>query len=387
MRKEIIYFLPDADAGVTSVVRNLLKYKKKSDLYYKVIFTRLVEREAVHVKDYLDADEQIVFSYNKGENLYAIARRLREHVSTDKSILVANDGLELRMVQLLKMNNPLVYIMHGDFNFYYGLAKQNQGIIDQYIVISQFLKHKLTEVLDQDIPSKIDIQYFPVAEKSINLKREKTIDLIFVGSLDERKGVQFLFEIYKKIQVKISNVNFTIIGSGELENQLQEQFKSELNVSFLGQLDSNQVSLRMENSRVLIFPSLAEGLPNVVVEAMKSNCVAVCSDIASGIPDLIDNDITGYRVAIGDVNEFANRAIYLLENELKRDEISVNAHSKALKMFNPQRNAMNYEILIKNTTANSKTFLNKTLGGILNQSYLPNNIVKYLRRLNISPKL
>ncbi|MDW5287876.1 glycosyltransferase family 4 protein [Formosa sp. PL04] len=387
MKKEIIYFLPDSDAGVTSVIRNLLKYREKSNIHYKVILTRLIEKEAVYVKTELDADEQIVFTYSKYENLYAVCKRLQKYISSPESVLVSNDGLELRMVQLLRLKNPLVYIIHGDFRYYYGLIEQNQGVIDKYIVISKILYTNVSKALRTENRDKVFLEYFPVPEVNQNNEQLKNIDLLFVGSFNDRKGVQFLFSIFKEIQIQFPDANFSIIGSGELDTELRAQFKTESNVHFLGQLAGNDVAIKMQQSKILLFPSLAEGLPNVVVEAMKSRCVSVCSDLPSGIPDLIDDTITGFKIPIGDITEFSNCAIDLLRNEDKRNEIALNAFNKATVMFQPNNNADKYETLIISAKPHNKIYSNKTLGGILNQFYLPNKLVKMIRKLELSPKL
>ncbi|WP_179374547.1 glycosyltransferase family 4 protein [Winogradskyella wichelsiae] len=384
---EIIYFLPDVAGGVTSVVHNLLKYRKGSDINYKVILTRLIERDEAHVSVDFEADETIVFTYSKFENLYSISKRLKNHISSSDSILVANDGLELRMVQLLKLPNKLIYIMHGDFGFYYNLIERNQGVIDQYIAISKFLDLKLKEKLNPENTGKISLKYFPVSRVNWTNIKSKSIDLIFVGALNERKGVQYLKPIYTEIQKVLPDVNLTIIGSGEFENKLKNQFKDNSNVYFFGQLNSNQVSAAMYDSKVLIFPSLVEGLPNVVVEAMKSFCVPVCSDLESGIPDLIEHEVTGFKIPIGDIEDFALHAISLIKDDIFREKIAVEAHNKVSLKFNPEQNAEGYENLIVNAKKSYKKYHGKTEGGILNQPYIPNTVVKIIRKLSLSPKL
>ncbi|MBJ7879165.1 glycosyltransferase family 4 protein [Gelidibacter salicanalis] len=385
--KEIIYFLPDTDAGVTSIVRNLLKYRPESNLHYKVIFTRQLEREAVYIEDQFNVDEQIVFSYSKYENLYTVSKRLKAHISNSEAILVSNDGLELHMVQLLKLPNPLVYILHGDFKYYYGLVDHNQGVIDQYIAYSQFTEKQLYTKMDANNHDKIKLLYYPVPETKLQQDPNKKTDVLFVGSFNERKGVQFLHQIYKSIQNTISNVNLALVGSGELDAQLRAQFSSEANVVFKGQLKNDDVVQEMHNAKVLLFPSLSEGLPNVVVEAMKAKCVPVCSNIDSGIPDLIDDNITGFRVPVGDIRLFSESAIILLKNEDVREKIALNGFGKACQMFQPYQNAEAYETLIVSTKPQLKVYRTKALGGFLNRPYLPNKVVTFIRKLNISPKL
>lgn len=384
--KEVIYFLPNADAGVASVIRNLLKYRPQSDVYYKVILTTLIERKSNLIKDQFNADEQIVFEYSKNENLYAVCKRLKKFISNENSILVANDSLELRMVQLLRMINPLVYIMHGDFNFYYLQVKTHYGIIDRFISISQYITQQLAE--KTGCLDKINTAYFPVVDINLSSKdNQKDIDLLFVGSLNMRKGVQFLNPIFKNIQKKLPNVKLTIVGSGELLEQLKSEFNLEPNVKFTGQLNGAEVHNLMLKSKLLLFPSSAEGLPNVVVEAMKSACVPICNDIPSGVPDLIDNGVTGFIVPFNSISDFSEKATEMLTDDLKRKEIALNAREKALKMFDPLENAQIYEILFLTTSAQNKIYINKTLGGILNQPYMPYGLVKFIRTLNISEKL
>ncbi|WP_053990073.1 glycosyltransferase family 4 protein [Mangrovimonas sp. TPBH4] len=385
--KEIIYFLPDVDAGVTSIVRNLLRFRPQSDIKYKVVFTRQVEREAVFIKDQFNVDEQIVFTYSKYENLYSVVNRLKKVVSSPESILVANDGIEIRMVELLKLPNPLVYIIHGDFNYYYVLINQHQGVMDGVISYSLFTQKKLKEKIPEKDHSKISLHYYPVPEQQLADRMDKSVDLLFVGSFNERKGVQYLHEIYKRVTDKLPNTTFNIVGSGELESQLKSDFQEEADVAFLGQLPNDDVFQEMQKAKVLLFPSLSEGLPNVVVEAMKSKCVPVCHNIDSGIPDLIDHNETGMRVEIGNVEVFSDVVVKLLENTEKREAIAMQAQNKAFKMFNPEQNAKAYEEQLLNTKAVNKLYTTKKMGGILNQTYLPNAFVKFIRKFELSKKL
>lgn len=385
--KEIVYFLPDADAGVTSIVRNLLKYRPKSNFRYKVIFTRQLERDTIHVDDQFNVDEQITFEYSKYENLFTVFRRLKKHISSPDSIIVANDGLELRMVRALKLHNPLVYIIHGDFKYYYMLSEQNQGIIDKFIAYSKYTEQQLKEMLSSQNLKKIKLQYYPVPETQFIPTTVKNIDLIFVGTFNERKGVQFLKEIYDEVIKSFPDLTFKIIGSGELNEKLRTDFEKNSQVTFAGQLSNTEVIKEMQKSKILVFPSLSEGLPNVVVEAMKAHCVPVCSDINSGIPDLIDHGKNGYKVKIGDITTFANYIIKILKNNTHRLDLADHAHSKASNMFNPTTNAANYEKELIGTAPHEKIFPNYSLGKLLNQPFLPNEFVKLIRKMHLSPKL
>lgn len=385
--KEIIYFLPDDNLGVASIVRNLLKYRPKSNNHYKVIFTRQIERNAIHINDRFNVDEQVTFVYSKYENLYSVFNRLSAYISNEESILVANDGLELRMVRALKLPNPLIYIIHGDFNYYYDLSIQNQGIIDKYIAYSKYTKQQLQYKLLPENSNKVVLQYYPVPKIKTDSNLEKEIDMLFVGSFNERKGVQFLKDIYNYVHEQIDKPTFKLIGSGEQDSRIRNQFKDDMHVSFAGQLHNKAVLQEMQKSKVLVFPSLSEGLPNVVVEAMKAKCIPVCSDIPSGIPDLIDHGITGFKVPVGNTKLFADYIIKLLTDHNLSLQIGIEASTQAENLFDPYANAEAYEMHLLQTNVQKKQFPNYPLGGILNQQFIPNGLVKTIRKLKISKKL
>ncbi len=56
-------------------------------------------------------------------------------------------------------------------------------------------------------------------------------------------------------------------------------------------------------------------------------------------------------------------------------------------MFQLNQNAESFVEAILNTKPKNKLFCHKTLGGLLNQSFLPNSLVKFVRKLNLLPKL
>ncbi|SDB65011.1 Glycosyltransferase involved in cell wall bisynthesis [Flavobacteriaceae bacterium MAR_2010_188] len=387
-RLTIIYFLPDEALGVATIVKNLLEYRKiHSNFYYKVILTRQLEREAQHIDYQFNADEQLVFKYSGLDNLTGVLKRLKGYIPNDKSILVANDGLELRMVNYFRLQNPVIYIIHGDFDYYYKISRLYQGVIDKFIAYSLQTEARLIQLLNPEDLHHIELLYYPVPEKPLRQIQPKSLDLLFVGSFVDRKGVQFLPEIYKSIKDKLGNISFKIAGFGKLEPMLKSGFRNESTVQLVGKVSNDDVFRLMMEAKVLVFPSLSEGLPNVVVEAMKCGCVPVCSDIKSGIPDLIDHGIEGFIVDTGNVTRFAEHIVKLLENEKLLHEMAFNAANKAHEMFKPNKNAENYENAVVNTVAQTKSYVSGDLGRLLNHPIFPNFVVKQIRKLGLSTKL
>lgn len=119
--------------------------------------------------------------------------------------------------------------------------------------------------------------YFPTANYTPHLSR--TIDVLFVGSLIERKGLNTLAEALRMMP----EVNATIVGDGPLMSSLEEALAG-ANTTFMGPLESGEVNRLMSSSRVLVLPSLHDGWGAVVNEALLCGCkVALSSNCGSRV--------------------------------------------------------------------------------------------------------
>ncbi len=388
---EIIYFLPDTDAGVASVVRNLLKYRSDFENKYKVILTRLngAKNKQVIKYDFHKA-EKIVFNYHSYENIYSVFDRLKKYITNDKTIIVANDGLELRMINALQLRNPVVYIVHGDFSYYYNLVAQFQNSMDQIITVSSLIKQHILQKSTEIDDLNVKFVPYPVEEIRIekqNFNLNEPVKLVFIGSLVQRKGVQLLPMILKGILDKGHNAHLFVAGDGPLIELLNQNELINERITLLGHITQEEITDYLTSSDFLLLPSFSEGLPNVVIEAMKCGCIPVVSDLESGIPDIIDEGLNGFTAKTGDVDDFVNTIVKVI----KRKDIPTlrqNAIDSANIKFDPYHQALKYQSLILNTSCKTdKRFNNKRPGGILNQKWLPNILVKKVRALNLSPKL
>jgi glycogen synthase len=81
------------------------------------------------------------------------------------------------------------------------------------------------------------------------------------------------------------------------------------------------------HSDVFIITSEFEGFPVSVLEAMAHGCVPVVTDIRSGVPELVQDGVNGYRVPIGDIRTFAERLAALYRDPARRQEMALNAHA------------------------------------------------------------
>jgi len=157
--------------------------------------------------------------------------------------------------------------------------------------------------------------------KTLNLPINKKI-VLFVGHLVTRKGVGYLIKSIKIISKKDKNILGCIIGKGILENSLKK-ISSELGlngyINFLGQKNHDEVARYINACDILVLPSLNEGLPVVLCEALACGKPVVATKVA-GTPELVNKDV-GYLVKPKDVNDLAEKISLALNKKWKKEKL------------------------------------------------------------------
>lgn len=126
---------------------------------------------------------------------------------------------------------------------------------------------------------------------------------LFVGRLRIRKGVEVLLHAMNRLRERHSDVRLRIVGSGEHRNRLEEVVRNlglEDAVEFLGACEPQRVPWLMKNAVALVVPSIYEGMPLVVLEAMAAELPVVASRV-SGIPEVVGDGDTGWLVPPEDI--------------------------------------------------------------------------------------
>jgi glycosyltransferase involved in cell wall biosynthesis len=105
--------------------------------------------------------------------------------------------------------------------------------------------------------------------------------MLYVGRLDPEKRVSYLLQAFSLLRKRISNAKLYIIGDGpELQNLslLSEKLGISESVHFLGWVPHEELPLWMNKCGVFVLPSVHEGFPNVLLEAMACGTPIVCMD-------------------------------------------------------------------------------------------------------------
>ncbi len=156
------------------------------------------------------------------------------------------------------------------------------------------------------------------------------VKIVYVGSLIPKKGVQDLIEA---LSAKVfDNVVLEVVGEGFYSDDLKKMAET-ANIShrviWRGLATPNEVARIMKSADMLCLPSHTEGSPNVVKEAMSCGLPVVATRVG-GIPDLIEDNFTGYLYNVQDTNDLAGKIRILVENSSLRRSFGHNARKKIM---------------------------------------------------------
>lgn len=189
--------------------------------------------------------------------------------------------------------------------------------------ISSYCQSQLYRWCDRADWSKIHIVHCaldkPFFEQQITPVPE-TNQLVCVGRLNEQKGHLILLEAAHQIALAGIDFKLVFVGDGLLRSQIESliaQFKLENHITITGWADGDQVRNHIINSRAMVLPSFAEGLPVVIMEAFALGRPVVSTYIA-GIPELVEPNNSGWLVPSGSVKALVEAMIEVLQSPTSR---------------------------------------------------------------------
>jgi len=120
----------------------------------------------------------------------------------------------------------------------------------------------------------------------------------YIGRLHEEKGVLNLVQAVPKVLAKREDVQFVIIGEGQLDGELRSYVASHglsQNVTLEGWVPHNELREFFVTSKLLVLPSYTEGLPHALLEAMACGTPVLATPVGA-VPKVIQDKETGFLV-------------------------------------------------------------------------------------------
>ncbi len=220
---------------------------------------------------------------------------------------------------------------------------------DSHWLASEAKRSSLFRNLDIDtIHYGIETDQFIPADKlacrrSLNIPVQSRVIVFGAPGIDNpRKGFKQLEEALHKVRKVHSNLFLLSFGAGEAP------FKQTIPGLHLGQIANNHLlSLIYNCADVFVIPSLQEAFGQTALEAMSCG-IPIVGFNTGGIPDMIENEVTGYLAETGNINDLSNCIIRILEfKESDYVKMSSNCRAKVLAGFTLSFQAEKYTDIYK----------------------------------------
>ena len=293
--------------------------------------------------------------------IYYLIRKCKFHIvhtHTAKAGIIGRSAAKIVGVPII------IHTLHGltfhDFmplyqkKFFILLEKFVARFTDHFISVGENIKKKSIEAgigapeKYSTIYSGMDLTQFKVVNMD-KIQFKKTINMlnnqIIIGTvsrLEPRKGPQYFIEVMERVKKRIPNIKGVIVGCGSFRSHLEKKIKKlnlEENIILTGY--RRDIAEIMSIFDIICLTSLWEGIPRVLIQGALLGKPLIAFNI-DGNSEVIKHEVNGYLVPPIDINEFANRIIYLIENDDIRKKMSL--ESKRITDSNWDKDYMIKEI-------------------------------------------
>lgn len=161
--------------------------------------------------------------------------------------------------------------------------------------------------------------------------------VVTVGRLTEPKGHQYLIQALPNLLCRWPDLRCLIVGDGALMERLTHLVATlglERVCLFAGK--RNDIQDILGAADMVVLPSVSEGFPFVLLEAMAASRAVVATQV-NGVPELIEDRVTGRLVPPRDSAALARAIQELLENPMARKAMAQNGHQRVRERFTAER--------------------------------------------------
>ena len=241
-----------------------------------------------------------------------------------------------------RWNIPVVARFHGsDVNEYLEYPSRRRRIIevvdssDAVVVVSKAMRDRLIAAGAEEtklnvVYNGIDRSLFMPSDKGgargeLGLDRDKRI-ILFAGNLKPVKGLDGLIRAVSRLDIE--DVELHLLGSGPLDSELRSTAAGSGaadRIFFHGAVSHDMIPRWISASDLVVLPSISEGTPNIILEALACSRPVVASRVG-GVPEIVSSS-SGILFPPGDDGALRSALRKALEREWNEDAIECPASS------------------------------------------------------------
>ncbi|SNR49167.1 glycosyltransferase family 4 protein [Flavobacterium sp. ov086] len=346
------------DGGLGTSVYNLVEKLSKCNVRVSVFVYGqkdefIIEEENVTIYSLIDSDVNFLKFYFSRKKIEQFINK----IIAEKNINIIEAPDWTGITAFMSFKVPLVIRFHGSDAYFCHLEKRKQKAknfwfekraingAQAFIAPTSFagelskelfgIKNKVIKTIHHGIELRNFTNEFP-------LTYEKGL-ILYVGTLIRKKGVLELPEIFNKVHKFSPEAKLVLIGGDSSDIKtgtnstwqlMQDQFKDDdlKYVDYLGKIPYNEVQNYIRKANICVFPTFAETLGMVTIEAMAMKKPVVSSNIGWANELIIDEE-SGFLVHPEDHQLYSDRIIKLLKNDLLCLQMGDNARARVEDKF------------------------------------------------------
>jgi glycosyltransferase involved in cell wall biosynthesis len=273
------------------------------------------------------------------------------------------DGLFIIFSKIFSKTKIIQHLHGSDFHNFFlrsnwifkRFIDLTQEMVDRTIVLGSSLKQIFSRWHNEQkidvVPNGIDLNIF-IKKKHNNSGLPV---LYFLGNLLKFKGIHIAIEALAFVKNKFPDIQIKIAGpwtDDSFFKETKEQIRSEITeiikrknlndcIEFIGPFSGNEKLEILKNVDILVYPSINDGLPLVILEAMAAGNVVITSKNIGAIPDVVVHNETGILVDGQNSEKFAEAIIYLIENPEIRVRMGKAAYSRYESLYTFEKHINN----------------------------------------------
>jgi glycosyltransferase involved in cell wall biosynthesis len=208
-----------------------------------------------------------------------------------------------------------------------------------FSLIEKVAKHWLLSEEQIDVVPNPYNPSYSILNYPIDKNKKNTV--LFIGKLNEHKGIVNLVKAIPKVVKSYPQVKFMLIGQDGVYSKNGLSMSSFINTSLkglennyeiTGPLEYDDVLLKLRDAEICIFPSIWENFPMVCLEAMSAGCAIIASN-NGGMSELLTVN-SGILINPKSVNQIQSSLMKLLKNDELRHLLAQGARTRVLDTYN-----------------------------------------------------
>jgi len=322
--------------------------------YYPTVIAYLL-------KDIIQSDKKLEYIFHLNFMWYSkFVECLKKHFSckvilvshyTDWSLSLFGDTYKLKkLLQKPKKTLTDVYEKKTVEGFKEDIKMINR--VDRLICVAEHsceVFHRFGKVpceKIQIINNALEDTYQPVSiNQKFDLRSKYFFDnksniILFVGRLDEVKGIACLIHVFRKVLYTSPNTYLLIVGEGNFNTWLKEATDCWSRIIFTGKLDKKKLYELYSIADVGVVPSLHEEFGYVAIEMMM-HALPIIVTKTGGLNEIVEDNISGLKVPIRKIKDkrqvdekcLTEKINYLLENPDYTKELGINGRKRFLEKY------------------------------------------------------